>query len=371
MLWQLACRSDCPPPQPPVRSWHRSLQPGRAHVRPRKIAGRGAGRGRRRRNRRCLPDPRRGRTPTSPPRFDAKRQSPSRPVCAISCWSSSCLRTSSGTVARRRPCPPSSQNSPRRSIPPPRASSRCRPPHGDNIAAPGTRTPWYAGPTLLSYLETVPIDPDRAQRGLRLYISESRDGGARECRCEGTLACGTLRRGDEVLEAVSGASEPGRADLRQRHGDRAGRRREPRLGRPCRRHHRPARRPYRRPPASPTGGRAVCRAPRLDGCGAAAPRPRVCAADRHAPDRRQRNLGEAPHRRRYAAAHRGAHAEARRDRRLRDRGGSSDPGRRLRELPAIGPLRPQRAAHRRDDRSRHRRLRAAPRRQRPHAAARP
>jgi bifunctional enzyme CysN/CysC len=77
--------------------------------------------------------------------------------------------------------------------------------HGDNIAAAGTRTPSYAGPTLLSYLETVPIDPDRAQRGLRLYVSESSDGGARECRCEGTLACGTLRRGDDVLEAATGA----------------------------------------------------------------------------------------------------------------------------------------------------------------------
>ena len=48
-----------------------------------------------------------------------------------------------------------------------------------------------------------------------------------------------------------GSEEPGRADLRKRHGDRAGRRRKPRLRRPCRRHHRPARRPHRRPPASP------------------------------------------------------------------------------------------------------------------------
>jgi bifunctional enzyme CysN/CysC len=76
---------------------------------------------------------------------------------------------------------------------------------GGNIAAPGTRTPWYAGPTLLSYLETLVIDPDRARRGLRLFIGKSSGGDAGQNRCEGVLACGTLRRGDTVLEALSGA----------------------------------------------------------------------------------------------------------------------------------------------------------------------
>ncbi len=35
--------------------------------------------------------------------------------------------------------------------------------HGDNIVARSPRTPWYEGPTLLEYLETVEVDEDRLQ----------------------------------------------------------------------------------------------------------------------------------------------------------------------------------------------------------------
>src|SRR5437867_10681994 len=30
--------------------------------------------------------------------------------------------------------------------------------HGDNVTAPSSRTPWYDGPTLLEYLETIDVD---------------------------------------------------------------------------------------------------------------------------------------------------------------------------------------------------------------------
>jgi bifunctional enzyme CysN/CysC len=35
--------------------------------------------------------------------------------------------------------------------------------HGDNVVARSPRTSWYEGPTLLEYLETVPVDEDRLQ----------------------------------------------------------------------------------------------------------------------------------------------------------------------------------------------------------------
>ena len=36
---------------------------------------------------------------------------------------------------------------------------------GDNITAPSEKMPWYRGPTLMGYLETVEVDEERMQRG--------------------------------------------------------------------------------------------------------------------------------------------------------------------------------------------------------------
>ena len=42
---------------------------------------------------------------------------------------------------------------------------------GDNVIVHSERTPWYAGPSLLNYLETVEIDTDRIQNGpLRMPV---------------------------------------------------------------------------------------------------------------------------------------------------------------------------------------------------------
>ena len=42
--------------------------------------------------------------------------------------------------------------------------------HGDNVAAPSDRTPWYDGPTLLEYLETIGVDRCSASEAFRFPV---------------------------------------------------------------------------------------------------------------------------------------------------------------------------------------------------------
>ena len=41
---------------------------------------------------------------------------------------------------------------------------------GDNIVEPSANTPWYHGPTLLGFLETVPVDDDLAEQSFRMPV---------------------------------------------------------------------------------------------------------------------------------------------------------------------------------------------------------
>ena len=41
---------------------------------------------------------------------------------------------------------------------------------GDNVSSPSARTPWYSGPTLLDYLESIDVEEDRAQAPFRLPV---------------------------------------------------------------------------------------------------------------------------------------------------------------------------------------------------------
>ena len=77
---------------------------------------------------------------------------------------------------------------------------------GDNVAAPSGNTPWYKGPTLLAHLERVPIDPMRTERPLRLPIASVSRPDPDHRRYFGTIASGTLRRGDRVQVANSGVT---------------------------------------------------------------------------------------------------------------------------------------------------------------------
>ena len=66
--------------------------------------------------------------------------------------------------------------------------------------------PWYQGPTLISHLEWVTIDPERKERPLRLpVVSVSRPDPDRRLYL-GTIASGALRCGDTIQVAISGVT---------------------------------------------------------------------------------------------------------------------------------------------------------------------
>jgi sulfate adenylyltransferase large subunit len=76
--------------------------------------------------------------------------------------------------------------------------------NGDNIIEPSTNTPWYQGPTLMNYLETVRVEDDNRRQPFRLpvqWINRPHLDFRGFC---GTIAAGTIRPGDEVQVASSG-----------------------------------------------------------------------------------------------------------------------------------------------------------------------
>jgi sulfate adenylyltransferase large subunit len=85
---------------------------------------------------------------------------------------------------------------------------------GANVATCAESIPWYCGPSLLHYLETVPARRDADQAPLRLPVQRvarvmlgNGAGGISdtEFRCyQGTLASGRLQIGDEVAVLPSG-----------------------------------------------------------------------------------------------------------------------------------------------------------------------
>jgi sulfate adenylyltransferase large subunit len=76
---------------------------------------------------------------------------------------------------------------------------------GDNVVARGTRMPWYRGPTLLEHLETVPLDGDRQQVGLRLPVQYVIRPNQDFRGLAGQLASGAIRPGDAVTVLPSGS----------------------------------------------------------------------------------------------------------------------------------------------------------------------
>ncbi|HEY8553586.1 MAG TPA: sulfate adenylyltransferase subunit CysN [Burkholderiales bacterium] len=76
---------------------------------------------------------------------------------------------------------------------------------GDNIVAPSERMPWYQGPTLMHYLETVEIDEDRLQ-GLpfRMPVQWVNRPNLDFRGFAGTIASGVVRPGDRVRVLPSG-----------------------------------------------------------------------------------------------------------------------------------------------------------------------
>jgi bifunctional enzyme CysN/CysC len=75
---------------------------------------------------------------------------------------------------------------------------------GDNISERSERTPWYLGPSLVSYLEIVGVEEDRSALPFRMpvqWVNRPHLDFRGFC---GTIASGEIRPGDEVVVALSG-----------------------------------------------------------------------------------------------------------------------------------------------------------------------
>ncbi len=75
---------------------------------------------------------------------------------------------------------------------------------GDNVVEKSERTPWYAGPSLLQFLETVQIDNDHNFADFRFPVQFVLRPNLNFRGFCGKVASGIVRRGDEVMALPSG-----------------------------------------------------------------------------------------------------------------------------------------------------------------------
>ena len=75
---------------------------------------------------------------------------------------------------------------------------------GDNLIARSPATPWYDGPVLLEYLETVTVDGVDAASGLRLPVQWVNRPNQNFRGFAGTIAAGAVSPGDAVVVLPSG-----------------------------------------------------------------------------------------------------------------------------------------------------------------------
>ncbi|MFT4198107.1 MAG: sulfate adenylyltransferase subunit CysN [Pseudoxanthomonas sp.] len=76
---------------------------------------------------------------------------------------------------------------------------------GDNLSSRSPNTPWYAGPSLLEHLETVPVDEAHAAAsGLRLPVQWVNRPNLDFRGFAGTLAAGEVKPGDAIVVLPSG-----------------------------------------------------------------------------------------------------------------------------------------------------------------------
>ncbi len=77
---------------------------------------------------------------------------------------------------------------------------------GDNVTQRSERLGWYAGPTLVEHLETVPVDDASAESPFRFPVQYVNRPNLDFRGYAGTIASGSVRQGDEVVVAKSGKS---------------------------------------------------------------------------------------------------------------------------------------------------------------------
>ncbi|MCW3477049.1 adenylyl-sulfate kinase [Limobrevibacterium gyesilva] len=76
---------------------------------------------------------------------------------------------------------------------------------GHNITVPSAQTPWYDGPALLDHLESVDV-ADPRPRPFRMPVQWVNRADAEFRGYAGTVACGSVRPGDQVTVARSGVA---------------------------------------------------------------------------------------------------------------------------------------------------------------------
>ena len=74
---------------------------------------------------------------------------------------------------------------------------------GDNILANSAQMPWYTGPALVPYLETIEVASDRAARTMRFPVQWVNRASLDFRGFSGTVASGVIKVGDDVLVAAS------------------------------------------------------------------------------------------------------------------------------------------------------------------------
>jgi bifunctional enzyme CysN/CysC len=77
---------------------------------------------------------------------------------------------------------------------------------GDNIVEPSSHTPWYHGPTLLGFLETVPVDDDTAQGPLRMPVQWVNRPDHTFRGFSGRIVGGRVRPGDPIRVLPAGTT---------------------------------------------------------------------------------------------------------------------------------------------------------------------
>ncbi|HZC56597.1 MAG TPA: sulfate adenylyltransferase subunit CysN [Xanthobacteraceae bacterium] len=75
---------------------------------------------------------------------------------------------------------------------------------GDNVTAASANTPWYSGPTLLQYLESIDIDRENLAKPFRFPVQWVNRPNQDFRGYAGTVASGQIKVGEPVVEATSG-----------------------------------------------------------------------------------------------------------------------------------------------------------------------
>jgi bifunctional enzyme CysN/CysC len=76
--------------------------------------------------------------------------------------------------------------------------------HGDNLSTLSPRTPWFKGPALLPYLEEIDVEESPTDRPFRMPVQWVNRPHLDFRGFSGTIASGTIKKGDEIVIASSG-----------------------------------------------------------------------------------------------------------------------------------------------------------------------